>query len=114
MDSREAFKVGFLAACADLDLDGPAAAQLMTKAADFLGGLPSAAAQNAGLMAIGAPVAAGLTGGWLASKLLHGDSDPEDVKTQEVIDEYLHWARRAREHQKNRALRVPAPVAASP
>jgi hypothetical protein len=80
MTPREAFKIGFLTTCADLGLNGPQAAALMTKAAGLLekqalglGDLGSLV----GTTALTVPVLAGAGMGYLA----HRAAVPEWTRT---------------------------------
>lgn len=113
LTARESFKVGFLLACADRGLDGPASVKLMQKAASLLakqaeGGFLDhlgSAASTAGTLGTLFPIAAGAGVGYLAHKAMNPDIDEDDVKKQELIEELRHYTRRAREHQRMRAMR---------
>lgn len=107
---REAFRIGFLMRCADEGLDAAGtqhriekAAALVEKQAGPLSAL-SGLAGHAGGLALAAPLALGAGGGLLASSLTSDSIDEDDVRQQELIAELKHWARRAREQRKMRAL----------
>lgn len=108
MNSREAFKVGFLLGCADQGLNGEQAKELMHKAASLLekvallDWLPPAAL-TAG---VSLPVIAGLGAGYMAHSIGQEDVDAEDVQNQELIDELKKWARRARESTHTKKMRA--------
>ena len=117
LDTRNAFKVGFLLRCAEAGVD-PAST---IKAADGLlkqgdGGILSpltslfkpvgAVAGNAlGLAALGLPVGAGVLGGYLTHKATETPIDEQDVKDTELSDEYRRLARQARLNAKLKLLR---------
>lgn len=113
LNSREAFKVGFLQRCADAGLDAEETQQAIKEAVEFvknaslsdflskpyekvldvIGNTASHAGQNVGNLGLTAmvlgPAAAGLAGGYGLSRL--GDVDDTDVnaiKQRELIDEY--------------------------
>ena len=107
---REAFRIGFVMRCADEGLTGEQVRERVEKAAALvekrggplsaLGGL----AGHAGGLLLAAPLAAGVGGGYLAHKMVEDSVDEDDVRQQELIAELKHWARRAREQRKMRAL----------
>lgn len=118
MNSRDAFKVGFLTFCADQGMSGAEASACMQKAASILEkkalGLKDLVGPAAGLyglgkttavgLGVGVPVAIGAGVGALASNAMHPEVDADDVKKQELIDEYRSYARRAREKQRTKTL----------
>lgn len=120
MTNKEAFHIGFLLGCAEEGVSGPEAEQLLTKVAAFLersagvlGDLYDGTKNLASLgihgisgAAIALPVAAGAGAGYLVHKLQNHDVEPEDVRTQELIDELKHWARRAQEQRKTKLMRL--------
>jgi DNA-binding LytR/AlgR family response regulator len=124
MNSKEAFKAGFLLRCADAGMTGAEVAATMQKAAEIVEkrglsveGLASGAAglaspvtnfaQNALLFgAIGAPIAAGYGVAHMANEALNPEVDEDDVKKQELIDELQHYARQARERRSALSLRA--------
>lgn len=100
MTQREAFKAGFMLACADMGLDGKAAASLVQKAATFLG--------TAGALAAVAPVVAPIAVGAGAGLAAYGASRPledvDDIKTQELIAELKRQAERVKQRQNTQLL----------
>jgi hypothetical protein len=117
----EAFRVGFALRCADEGLTKEAMAARVERAAALLekraGPLTdvTGAIKNigSGAQALGSsgllwgaalPLGAGALGGHLLAKAVGDDVDEEDVRKREMIDELKHWARRAREHKKSRAI----------
>lgn len=108
MSPPDAFKAGFFFACGDMGLTGPEVTALAEKAAAlldkraFMSGLQDTALSAA----VGLPVLTGAGVGYMAHKLRGGGQvDPEDVRTQELIDELKKFTARARESQRQRALR---------
>lgn len=113
LDARTAFKVGFLLKCAEDGL-GPDEAESLAKEALFDGFWD--AAKTLGSVgvagAILAPPVAGATGGVLLSRATDvDDTDVEDVRRDEMVQELL----RQSEHlqglaaaRQQRAGRVPA------
>jgi len=117
LTENEAFRLGFLARCAEEKLTG---AELSTRIKRADGGLSAAdwllpvGAGAAGLyLASNAPVAgptlgpilgllpaAGLAGGaglgYMTAKMTEPDIEPEDIKAQELADTYRVYAHRAR------------------
>lgn len=109
MTPRDAFKVGFMLGCADQGLSGQESAELMNKAAelleknaDLLGNLGSII----GTTALVAPIAAGAGAGYLAHQAANPEIDEDSIRKRELIEEFRHYARRAREQQKVKALRL--------
>jgi len=113
LTSREAFKVGFMLRCADEGLSPEEAQLRIEKAAsalskpvwggvgDFLsGGLR-------GLTTLGTflPIAGGALGGYLLAKGKEEPVDEEDVKRQELINEYKRLTRAARQQARLKLLR---------
>lgn len=118
MTARDAFKIGFLARCVQDGMTGPEAAAIAQKAAAFLerranlatwagdkatGTLDLAGNVAAGL-GIAAPIAAGAGLGYLAHRAAQPEVDADDIRKRELIDEYTHYIRRARERQRARTL----------
>jgi len=109
---KEAFKVGFMLRCADAGMTGEQASDCAQKAASLLtkkayigqsvvDNLPGAAVG----LGLALPVMAGAGVGYLASEAATPEVDADDVKKRELIDEFRHYARRARERQQNKVLR---------
>jgi hypothetical protein len=110
MTPREAFELGFLRRCAEAGLSAEQTEALvktaMIKAADpfslaaMLGSKGMSMLGNVGGLALGlgllAPPAAGYLAGRVASKATEPEIDVEDLKKQELIDEYRRLAARAR------------------
>lgn len=125
LSAREAFKVGFLAKCAEdgLTVDQirarvkaayDAGSEGLQKGADsfspgkFMAGLGSGAAYYGGLGLLAAPLAAGALGGYGLARLNDADdTDVDDVKRQELIDEYRRQSHRLRMES---ALREQLPI----
>lgn len=92
LDARQSFKAGFLAGCAEEGLL-PSESGPLVKAAE--GWLDTAASLGgAGLLAaFAAPVVGGAGAGYAAAKLTDvDDTGVDDVKRQELIDEYRRQA----------------------
>lgn len=116
MNHREAFTVGFLTRCADRGLNGAETSVRMQKAAlllekraflgqDTLTSALGSGVQGATALGVTLPLLAGAGIGALAHHATTPEVDEEDVKKQELIDEFRHYARRAREKQQARTLR---------
>lgn len=123
MTPREAFKIGFLSRFAELGMPGAeiekcaaAAVALLEKQANPLAALmntaPSTAASLAGTagsiavpLAVAAPLVIGGGLGIVAGKAQDSDVDPEDVKKQELIDEFRHQVRQMQERRDSKATR---------
>jgi hypothetical protein len=118
---HEAFKVGFLARCVRDGLTPEQIHDRVKTAADlfekeaFLGSLIGAAGNAVKGMggyalplAIAAPPVLGGLGGYALAKATDvDDTDVEDIKGQEVLDEYRRQAERLRRLQAARAARTP-------
>lgn len=106
MTLDDSFKVGYLAWCADQGMDeeqtrahikkamskeaffGPALGRVVGAPIDFAKALmPYAIPLGIGA-GIGVPVAAGLTGGYLAAKATQDDTSVDEAKTDEELSEY--------------------------
>lgn len=93
---RDAFKVGFLARCAEEGLTAPQIADRVKVAADkfasFLGGLGSATGSvlSTGIpLALAAPVALGGVAGYGLSRMTDiDDTDVDEIKNTELLDTY--------------------------
>jgi len=122
MTPREAFKVGFMARCAENGMTQEQTLTLVKQANEKLAQFkmevnPVGAATSigSGLVDFGltkalpfllaAPPIVGALGGYGAAKLTDtGDADPATIKRQELRDTYEHEAARLRRQQKLRAL----------
>ena len=124
MTPRQEFKVAFLTRCAAAGLTPDQVADAAEEMADTLsktafvgeaaraaGGLFNAGSKALGVgvgwglpIAIMAPLAAGYGAGHLAGRLRStaDDADPEEVKRQELIDEYRRQTALARRHREAR------------
>jgi hypothetical protein len=102
MDSRQAFKIGFLARCAEEGLTGEQVRERLQKAASLLGSLPDLATTAA----VTLPVMAGAGLGYMAHRSAGRDVDEDDIRKRELIEELRHYARRARDQQKVKSLRA--------
>ena len=114
MTPREAFKIGFLMQCADEGLSGEQTAGRISQLADRLekaAGLGDVldTAKSGLVTSLAIPVAAGAGIGYLAHRAAVPEVDEDDVKKRELIDEFRHYARRARDKQKVRSLRLAMP-----
>lgn len=106
LSRNEAFKVGFLARCADEGLSDSAIASrvaaghaLMNKTggiADSLKGLAQTAFLTAPMIGLAGSAGIGAGGGLLAAKLTERDVDADEFKKRELISQYAEFARRAR------------------
>ena len=105
----EAFKIGFLMACADRGMTGGEAAETAASLADAVVKRASLLDNTAGQLLMGVPIALGAGAGMLAHQTSRTDIDEEDVRQREMIEELKHWARRAREAQRLRAYRAGEP-----
>ncbi len=117
LTKREAFKLGFLTRLADAGMSPEQVRETVKSAAitDFLTkpwnvawDVGGSTAKNVGgglanmgmLAAIAGPPALGAMGGYLASRATDiGDEDVEELKQQELIDEYRRLADRARQNK---------------
>ena len=112
MNSRDAFKYGFMLGCADQGLTGTESVALMQKAAQLLekeGGINDILnflGTTAGTAAVAAPIAAGAGMGYLAHRAAVPEIDEDSIHKQELIEELRHYARRAKEQNKVKALRL--------
>jgi hypothetical protein len=109
LTAREAFKVGFMLKCAEAGLSKAEIAACMAKAAGMWSDAASAASSvgNAvGTAGIAAPILLGGGLGYLAHRAATPDVDEGELKTQELIEEFKHYARRAKEHQRAKAMRA--------
>jgi hypothetical protein len=109
MTPREAFKIGFIQACRDMQLTGEKAAALVEKAAvlsqtlfktPFFEQLKNTVdykrpAFKWGLLSLLGGTTAGTIAGHMASPAV----DADEVRKQELINELKHWSQRAKEHQ---------------
>lgn len=103
MTPREAFKEGFIRRCSEEGLTPEQTEARIEKAASFWNNL---VANHGTQLALAAPVAVGALGGYAAHHLTNNDTDEEDVRKQELIDELRQWTRRAKEQQKSKVLRL--------
>jgi len=95
IDEKQAFKLGFVAACADRGLQpAQAAALLKTASGSILGDVASLGA----LGLVGLPAAAGLVGGgalgYGAAKFDEPNTTPDDIKAKEIEDTYKRYTDR--------------------
>jgi hypothetical protein len=126
---QEAFKLGFLARCAEEQLTGSALDARLEKVAEFnkgaflggvakwspidLGGLASSGLQNtvAGLTALySTPFAASILGGgalgYGTAKMVEPPVHDDEIKAQEIADTYKLYAEKARARKKMRKYRM--------
>ena len=118
LTNKEAFRLGFLARCAEEGLTGADLDTRIKKA--WFGPLAATAALGTGAAVasaahqslptlIGLPAALGLVGGGLAghtiAKVTEPDVDEDDIKAQELADTYKIYAQRAAAKQKYRQYR---------
>ena len=126
---QDAFKLGFLARCAEEKLTGADLDARLEKVAEFnkraflggvakwspvdLGGLASSGVQNtiAGLAALYSvpPAAAILGGGALgygAAKMVEPPVHDDEIKAQEIADTYKLYAEKAKARKKMRKYRM--------
>jgi hypothetical protein len=126
---QEAFKLGFLARCAEEQLTGKALDARLEKVAEFnkgaflgglakwspvdLGGLASSGLQNtvAGLTALySTPFAASILGGgalgYGTAKMVEPPVHDDEIKAQEIADTYKLYAEKARARKKMRKYRM--------
>lgn len=112
MNAREAFKFGFISRCIEDGLTSPAAIHdRLTKTAvlslsdvtavpkGIWGGIKDIGKAGLGVGALGivAPALLGAAGGTLAAKMTDvDDRDVDELKNQEVIEEYRRQAERLR------------------
>lgn len=119
LDTREAFKLGFLLRCAESGY-GPdglagtvcAADSLLKRAEGIMGPINSifkpvanVGVNTAAATLLGIPVGIGALGGYMAHKATEKPIDEEDVKNTEVADEYQRLARIARMNARLKSLR---------
>ena len=128
---QDAFKLGFLARCAEEKLTGADLDARLEKVAEFnkgaflggvakwspvdLGGLASSGLQNtvAGLAALySTPVAASILGGgalgYGTAKMVEPPVHDDEIKAQEIADTYKLYAEKARARKKMRKYRMGA------
>jgi hypothetical protein len=105
--NEEAFRLGFLAHCAEVGLSPEQVAEksAFAKQASF------GSAVGWGLGAAGAglalaPPALGYLGGYTLARADADDINPEDVKKQELIAEYRRLAARARQARLQRRVQA--------
>ena len=105
LSPREAFRIGFLLRCADEGLAPQEAhervksAQAIMKQAGIVGdvlghGKSLLSTGGAGLIAL--PLMAGVGGGYLAHKAVEDDTDIEDLRKRELIEELKRATRHAK------------------
>ncbi len=114
MTPREAFKVGFLAYCAERGLGADEVGALVKRASIFgevvraplrLASSVAPTALNAALIgAIGLPIVAGAGTGWAAAKLTDDDSDVDAARSDEILAEYQRLTDQARRQSALKAL----------
>lgn len=126
LSAREAFKVGFLARCAE---EGCSAEEMHTRVAQArekvgaffwnmnpidaagrtagaVGKLIGDLGRAGGTAAVVAPFGVGALGGYGAAKLTDVDeTDADELKKRELIAEYKRLADRARRHREAKAYR---------
>jgi pyruvoyl-dependent arginine decarboxylase (PvlArgDC) len=115
LNDREAFKLGFLLRCAEA---GASPNETIRQADELLkraslgetvksvaGPLASAVTNMGLLTAVGVPVGLGVAGGYAAHKVTDTPVDENDIKQNEIADEYHRLARVARLNAKLRSLR---------
>lgn len=122
--AKEAFRLGFLARCAEEGLTGPALDARIKKASvplgyaiptlGVLGGLAIASGRGGAIGTLaGLPAAIGLgTGaalGYGTAKVTEPDISAEDIKAQELADTYRIYANKARAARKAREYRRQRP-----
>jgi hypothetical protein len=108
MDHSQMFKVGFLLRCADEGLSDEETAERVQEAAQFVAVLEKQAVfgtdlmalpkmlKSLGLWGLAAGGLAGGLGGYAVGKATDTESDPEEVKRQELIAAYQQQADRVR------------------
>lgn len=114
LTSREAFKVGFLARCAEEGLSADQIADRVKAAGDkfasFLGGLGSAAGSvlSTGIpLALAAPIALGGVAGYGLSRATDiDDTDVDEIKNNELLDTYSAETAKLRRQQAVRAFKA--------
>lgn len=122
MTELELFKYGFLLRCAEEGLTPDETAERvqqalqLTKQADPIGlGTAISTGVNgvAGLGALGLAGAGalGAGAGWLGAKMTEPDTDPEEAKTQELIETYRLFAQQARQSAQRRRQYRQTPAA---
>lgn len=115
MTQREAFKAIFLFQCAQDGLNGQQVKDRIEKLAAALekrAGLSDLAEKGINMGTVAAltlPVMAGAGVGYLAHRAAVPEVDENDVKKRELIDELRHFARRARDQQRVKSLRLAMP-----
>lgn len=99
---KEAFRLGFLARCAEEGLVGDALNERIKQSS--VGGLLTDLATAGPALAFGVPAAAGLVGGGLVGTGLAKFTEPniseDDVKAQELAQTYKVYADRLRAKRK--------------
>lgn len=105
MTAEEAFRLGFLARCAEEGLPESAITQRMKAAEARLS--KSASWLDAGkvMMQFGLPVAAGAGTYLAADQLTRPQVDPQEVKNQELINELRRYTRKVMDQNKLKKLR---------
>lgn len=111
MTERDAFRLGCYLGLAELGVPPEQADRLLEKRAD-----PLSTAANYGGAALGAllgvglaaPPALGYAGGALAATAANSGVGPEDVRREELLEEYRRLAARARAGARRRR-KAPAP-----
>lgn len=114
MQPREAFRLGFLLRCAEEGLTPEQTQvrvmtldQVTTKQAGWTEWIPGADLVGKGVglatgLGLMAPPALGYAGGYLGAKATEPNIDAEDIKRQEMIQEFRRLALQARRQQKRR------------
>lgn len=104
MTPKEAFKVGFMARCADEALTSEQMADRVKAASVKVGGI-SELLTWLGLGSVAIPVAGGLLGGHLAARSLDDDSSVEAAKADELLGEYQRLTEDVQRHTAAKKLR---------
>jgi hypothetical protein len=122
MTDLELFKYGFLLRCAEEGLTPDETAERvrqaleLTKQAD-LGGIGQAirtgtnAVVGLGGLGLAGSAAIGAGAGWLGAKMTEPDTNPEEAKTQELIETYRLFAQQARQAAQRRRSYRQTPAA---
>src|SRR5262245_2457516 len=112
MTPKEAFKIGFLLRCADEALTGDQVSERMQKAAAWTDLIKTpfnwagSALKATPAWLLGASAATGILGGYATHKMMQPTVDEEDVKKQELINELRAYAKKVRDEQTLRSLRI--------